>query len=97
MNHCKRITKILLIVLGILALVSLFMGNMMILFAMLFAILFIYYLIVYFITKKCSKIENKINVYIVFILFFIPIIWVLIDWEGFFNFMLQGVHLDMRH
>jgi len=97
MHTLKRSTKIVLILLGVLTLISLFMGDLIILFSILFGMLFIYYLLVLYVTNRLSKTAHKRSIYIVAVLFFMPILWMLIDVEGFFNFMLQGVNLDMRH
>ena len=45
--------------------------------------------------SKSSKI-NTIVAYIVLSLVVIPLLWFLFDSEGLFNFLTQGIHLDMK-
>ena len=62
------------------------------------AIILIYYLLIYFAIRKLEK-SNQIKgaiPYFFWILFLIPIAWAIYDIEGFVNFLLQGVSLDMK-
>ena len=94
----KNTTLIILIILATVAIVTFFMGGFMFLFGVASIFIFLYYLLIYIgvriITHK--KNTNKQLLYTLYILVLIPIIWGLIDWESLFEFLLQGVQLNMR-
>ncbi len=57
----------------------------------------LYYFLLYLLTLlKVQKTFQKIIDYLLLILFLIPLIWLLIDFEGFINIIMIGIHLDMR-
>jgi len=96
MKTIKIISLIFLILIGVLSITSILLGGFMPLFAIAFGILFLYYLIIHILLKFYSKRKNNKGFYIVFVFFLIPIIWMMIDFEGLFDFLLQGIELDMK-
>ncbi len=70
-------------------------GELMIILAVL---ALFYFLIVFFSANALSKKEvpNKALVLVVSILFFFPVLFSVIDFESFFEFLFSGVHIDMR-
>lgn len=97
-----RISKILSFVIMTLALISaigfLIIGSLAALLAIPFFFIAIYNLILGLVSwflSKSSKI-NTIVAYIILSLVVIPMLWVLFDSEGLFNFLTQGIHLDMK-
>jgi len=92
----KKITLIIVILLGALSLITLLMGGFMPLFSIAFGFLFIYYILIYITLNILSKRENKWFIYIIYLFFFIPIIWLIFDAENLLEFLLQGFHLDMK-
>ncbi|MHA7944054.1 hypothetical protein ACJOV8_013340 [Formosa sp. 3Alg 14/1] len=97
MDILKQFTKVILYSLGVLILISAVFGDLVLLFGLLFGILFIYYFLLYQLIKWWSKKDNNWSVYVVSLFFVIPLLWGIIDWESLFNFLLQWIHLDMRH
>ena len=96
MNILKNATKILGAILLILAIACLFIGGFMPLFSIAFGLLFLYYLLVYGCILLAIRKQKSIYSYLAYVLFFVPLIWSLWDFEGVFNFLLQGIHLDMK-
>lgn len=66
------------------------------LFSLASGLVFLYYLAIYLGIKFVGETPKTVFVYGFSILFIIPIALLFIDAEGFLNFLLQGVHLDMR-
>jgi hypothetical protein len=73
------------------------MGGLMILFSFIFGILMGYYGLIFLATKLIGTKSNQAYTFGLALLFFIPLIWSVIDPESVFNFMTQGFHIDMRH
>ncbi len=96
MNKLKVITVTLLVILLTAVIITLLMGGFMPLFSLAFGILFIYYIIIYFLIIQIPKRKTKWYKYLVYVLFTLPILFGIIDWESLFEFLLQGVLLDMR-
>jgi CHASE2 domain-containing sensor protein len=94
MTTIKRITLALLIILLVGMLVTFLLGGFMPLFSIALALLFAYYALIYFLTRVLTA--NKRNSYLLFLLLVLPLIWAVMDLEGFINFLLDGVHLDMK-
>ena len=66
---------------------------------MILAVLALFYFIVIFfsanaLSKKITP--NKTLVLIVSILFFFPVLFSVVDFEQFFEFLFSGVHIDMK-
>ncbi|MEM9077513.1 MAG: hypothetical protein AAGC43_10755 [Bacteroidota bacterium] len=89
-------TVILGVILLVMAIACLVMGGFMPLFSIAFGFLFLYYLLVYGLIILAVRKQKTIYSYLAYILFFLPTIWSLWDFEGLFNFLLQGIHLDMK-
>lgn len=96
MKIVKVATKILLALLLVLAVASLFMGGFVPLFGIAFGLLLAYYVLVYGTIVLAIRTQKAIYRYLAFLLFFTPLIWGLWDLESLFNFLLQGIHLDMK-
>lgn len=96
MKTFLNITIITLILLAITTVVTLSLGGFIPLFGIASGFLFLYYLALFFGAKFVGKTPNKLFIYGFYILFLLPIILFIIDAEGLFNFLLQGVHLDMK-
>mgnify|MGYP006865035687 CR=1 FL=1 len=94
MDKLKNITKVVLILLCISSIATLFMGGFMPLFSIAFGIMFLYYTLLYLVIIFLKK--NRLNCIIVYLLFVIPILWAIMDWEGLFDILLNGIHLDMK-
>jgi EamA domain-containing membrane protein RarD len=94
MNLIKGTTLVLLTILLVGILITLLMGGYMPLFSIALALLFAYYALIYFLTRMLTA--NKRNSYLLFLLLVLPLIWAVMDLEGFINFLLDGVHLDMK-
>ena len=94
MKTLKKLTTIVLILLLIAIIASLLMGGFMPFLSIAFGFLFIYYVLLYLVVKI---LENKQRYkYVVWLLFILPILWAFIDLDNFINFLLQGIHLDMK-
>ena len=96
MKTIKIISLVFLILLGVLGFSSLLLGGFMPLFAIAFGILFLYYLLIHILFNILYKRKKKRYFYIVFVCFLIPIILMIIDFEGAIDFLLQGIELDMK-
>ncbi|PRX56947.1 hypothetical protein [Flagellimonas meridianipacifica] len=96
MKIVKVATTILLVLLFVLAIASLLMGGFVPLFSIAFGFLLIYYVLVYGIIFLAHKTGKAILRYLALLLFFLPVVWGLWDLESLFNFLLQGIHLDMK-
>lgn len=96
MKTIKTITKIIWIILLVLMVVTLFMGGFMPLFSIAFGFLFLYYLLIYILILVFFNQTQKLYKYFICLLLIIPIVFTLIDFETFFDFLLQGIHIDMR-
>lgn len=75
------------------------LNNLASIFIAAIGILFIYYLILFLAVLKFIKsnqAKNSMISYALYLLFIIPIFWALFDLEGFVNFLMQGVSLDMK-
>ncbi len=96
MKTIKNISLIFLILLGVLSIAALLLGGFMPLFAIAFGILFLYYLLIHILFKILYKRKKTRCFYVVFIFFIIPIIFMILDFEGAFDFLLQGIELDMK-
>ena len=90
------ITKTLLIILFITILVTLSMGGFMPLFSIAFGFLFLYYLLIYILILVFTKRKKQVYKYIICFLLIIPLLFMLIDMESFFDFLLQGISIDMK-
>ena len=86
----------MLILLAIITSITLLLGGFMPIFSVASGLLFLYYLAIYFGIKFAGETAKKAFVYGFAILFLIPIVLFIIDFEGFLNFLMQGVHLDMK-
>lgn len=60
-------------------------------------LLFVYYLAVYIGIKFAGETPNQVFAGCLYLLFSIPIVLLLLEPDHFLNFLMQGVHLDMRH
>ncbi|MEM9363436.1 MAG: hypothetical protein AAGA43_12415 [Bacteroidota bacterium] len=96
MKILKLLTRILLLLLLALTITSFFMSGFIPLFSIGFGLLFVYYFVVYGIIFLAIKTKKTVYTYSAYFLFFLPFVWSLLDFEGLFNFLLQGVHLDMK-
>nr|WP_298996073.1 hypothetical protein [uncultured Allomuricauda sp.] len=96
MKKLKIATMVIMALLLILTIVSLLLGGFMPLFSIAFGLLFAYYILVYGLIYLTNKIGKMIFRYVAIALFFLPILWSLWDWENLLNFLLQGIHLDMK-
>ena len=94
MNTIKKLTIIVLILLLIAIITTLLMGGFMPIFSIAFGLLFLYYALIYFIIRFLKN--NQRYKFIFYILFILPIFWGIIDWGGLVDFLLEGIHLDMK-
>ncbi len=86
----------MLILLAIITVATLLLGGFMPLFSIASGLLFLYYLAIYFGMKFVGEPAKKAYIYGFSILFVIPILLFIIDAEGLLDFLLQGIHLDMK-
>ncbi|MEQ5790317.1 hypothetical protein J4E06_04580 [Muricauda sp. NFXS6] len=94
MNTIKKLTIIVLILLLIGIITTLLMGGFMPIFSIAFGLLFLYYALIYFVIRFLKN--NQRYKFIFYILFILPIFWGIIDWGGLVDFLLEGIHLDMK-
>jgi len=94
MNTIKKLTIIVLILLLIAIITTLLMGGFMPIFSIAFGLLFLYYALIYFVIRFLKN--NQRYKFIFYILFILPIFWGIIDWGGLVDFLLEGIHLDMK-
>lgn len=94
MSSLKKTTLILPTILLVGILVTFLMGGFMPLFSISLGLLFLYYALIYILTRILKP--NKRNSYLLYLLLVLPLIWAIINLEGFINFLLAGVHLDMK-
>lgn len=94
MNKIKTATKIILIILLACTVTTLFLGGFMPMFSFAFGFLLLYYSLVYFLILHLKR--TRQGNFIIYGLFIFPIIWAIVDWEGLVDFLLQGIHLDMK-
>lgn len=92
----RKITILMLVLLAIITAATLLLGGMAPLLGIASGLLFLYYLALYFGIKFVGKTAGKPFIYGFSILLAIPIILLLIDAEALFEFLLQGVHIDMK-
>ncbi len=93
----KLSTIIILIVLATISIFLLALQNLATLLAIATGLLFLYYLVVYSITYAYRKeSNNKILLAIICVLFFVPILWLLVDAESLMELLLFNVKLDMK-
>ncbi len=97
-----KVSKIVSFVIMIVALIGaigfLLTGSLAGLLAIPLFFIAVYNLIVGLISwsySKTSKI-NTIVAYLILVLTITPLLWILLDSEGLFNFLTQGIHLDMK-
>ncbi len=74
--------------------ITLLMGGFMPIFSIAFGILFLYYTLVYLLIIFLK--QNRLNNAIVYLLFIFPMLWAIIDGEGFLDILLEQIHLDMK-
>jgi len=94
MNTARKLTILVLILLAICGIAALLLGGFMPVFSIAFGLLFVYYGLIYLLIR-CLKNKRR-YAYMVYILMALPILWAIADLEGFFNFLLEGIHLDMK-
>jgi len=94
MSTIKKLTIIVLILLLIAIITTLLMGGFMPIFSIPFGLLFLYYALIYFVIRFLKN--NQQYKFIFYILFILPIFWGIIDWGGLVDFLLEGIHLDMK-
>ncbi|MHA7829512.1 MAG: hypothetical protein ACX93O_00330 [Flagellimonas sp.] len=94
MSTIKKLTIIVLILLLIAIITTLLMGGFMPIFSIAFGLLFLYYALIYFVIRFLKN--NQQYKFIFYILFIPPIFWGIIDWGGLVDFLLEGIHLDMK-
>ena len=101
MSVLKKILKIV----SLIASIGLFVISILLLFtglggifAVMTVILGFFYLSIYLLVFTLNKYkkDNNLIYSLLMVLFLIPIIWLLIDIESLINFLMQGVHLDMK-
>lgn len=96
MQKLKIASIIMLILLALLIITTFLLGGFMPLFSIAFGFLFVYYLLLYVVARLFANKINSVTKYLLYLFFFVPIIWVIIDMEGMINFLLQWIHLDMK-
>ncbi|WP_422858230.1 hypothetical protein ACOKFD_12515 [Flagellimonas sp. S174] len=96
MKKLKIATMVIMALLLILTIVSLLLGGFMPLFSIAFGLLFAYYILVYGLIYLTNKTGKMIFTYLGIGMFFLPIIWAVWDFENLLDFLLQGIHLDMK-
>ena len=96
MSSLRAITILMLVILAIITLATLMLGGFMPVFSVASGLLFLYYLALFLGIKFAGNSAGKAFVYGFSILFIIPIVLFIIDAEGMINFLMQGIHLDMR-
>ena len=96
MKKLKIATIVILILLALLIITTFLLGGFIPLFSMAFGFLFVYYLLLYVVARLFANKINSVTKYLLYLFFFLPIIWVIIDMEGMLNFLLQGIDLDMK-
>ncbi|MCB0506344.1 MAG: hypothetical protein KDC58_12700 [Cyclobacteriaceae bacterium] len=98
MKAIKRTTLVLCIVLAVISLFLIATGTLTAVLSVSSGILFTYYLIIYLVSTALSKrgIANKKAITLLWSFILVPILALIIDFEASINFLLQGVHLDMK-
>ena len=96
MKVLKIATTILGVILLLLAIACLLIGGFMPLLSIAFGLLFLFYLLVYGCILLAIRRQKTIYLYLAYVLFFLPLVWSLFDFEGLLNFLLQGIDLDMK-
>lgn len=96
MKSLRILTMIMLALLAVATIVTLLMGGFMPLFSIASGLVFLYYLVVLLGIKLAGDRPRLPYIYILYALFLIPILLTLFDPEALIDFLLQGVHLDMR-
>ncbi|WP_324027815.1 hypothetical protein QSV08_07680 [Maribacter sp. BPC-D8] len=91
MKKLKIATQVLLLILLILIIIALSMGGYTPLISVAFGFLFIYYLIFYIFLIIISKKTNKVYQSISIVIFALPFLLALLDYQALFGFLLQGV------
>lgn len=86
----------MLVLLGIATAVAFLLGGFAPLIGIATGFLFLYYLALFLGAKYIGKTESKPLIYGLCFLFLAPPVVSLIDAEALFEFLLQGVHLDMK-
>lgn len=66
------------------------------LFSNAFGLFSLYYLVVYGFVRFISETECAALLYLASVLLGLPVVWLVFDIDGLLNFLLQGIHLDMR-
>ncbi len=94
MKTIKFLNIIILILLIIAIIVSFSLGGFVALLSIAFGYLFGYYLLIYLISLTIKK--NQLLKYGICLLIAIPIVWALVYPEGLINFLMQGIHIDMK-
>lgn len=94
MNTARKLTILVLILLAICGIAALLLGGFMPVFSIAFGLLFVYYGLIYLLIRILkNKQQYK---YVVGLFFILPILWAIIDLEGLFDFLLEGIHLDLK-
>jgi len=94
MNTACKLTILVLILLAVCGIAALLLGGFMPMFSIAFGILFLYYGLIYLLI---SILKNRPQYTIViYILLILPLLWAIMDLEGFFDFLLEGIQLDMK-
>ncbi len=92
----QKLTLLMLTVLATATVAALLMGGFMPLFSVAGGLLFLYYLVLYFGMRFVTNTAKNPFIYGFWVLFLGPIVLTLIDPEAVLNFLLQGIHLDMK-
>lgn len=96
MAPLRKITILILILLAVAAVIFLLLGGFAPLLSIACAMMFAYYLVIYLGIKFVGETPKTVFVYGFSILLLIPILLFIFDFDGLLDFLLQGVHLDMK-
>lgn len=96
MKTIKTISLILLILIILLSILMFFAGGFLPVFIIGFVPPFLYYSFIFILSFILVKRKNKPLEYITYLLFLLPIIWLLIDSESLFTFLFESIDLDMK-
>lgn len=86
----------MLVLLAITTAITLLLGGFMPLFSIASGLMFLYYLALFFGMKFIGSKVNRMLILMFSILFTAPIALLVIAPEPFLNFLMQGIHLDMK-
>lgn len=96
MKTIKTLSIFILALLGLAGIISVFLDGFIPFLFIAFGFLFLYYLVVYLGLTFLYRKDNVFLKYVFIVLFCIPLAWALFNPEGLFEFLLQGVDVNLQ-